>query len=114
MDVERAALTSLCGEVDALREEARRHSADREQLLDRILAEARDRRPVLGLLSRLLGADTDTTLRALGAGLPGMGPGRASEERFSCPDGACDRTEVPPPAGALPRCRVTGHPMRPV
>jgi hypothetical protein len=112
VDVERAALTSLCKEFDALRDEARRHSVERERLLDQILVEARARRPVLGLLGRLLGTDGDTTLRALGGGLPGGGPGRANGERFSCPDGSCDRTDVPPPAGALPRCRVTGQLMR--
>ncbi|MET9001797.1 hypothetical protein [Amycolatopsis sp. Hca4] len=104
-------MTSLCREWDALREEARRHSPDRVQLLDRIAAEAKARRPVLDLISGLLGTDNDTTLRALGAGLPGAGPGRATAERFGCPDGACDRIDVPPPAGALPRCRVTGLPM---
>jgi len=79
--------------------------------MEQIAVEARARRPVLDLLSRLLNTDRDTTLRTLAAGLPGAGPGRAREERFRCPDGACDRTEVPPPAGAVPRCRVTGARM---
>lgn len=105
-------MTSLCDEFDALREEARRQSGERAQLLDQIVAEAKARRPVLGLLNQLLGTDSDTTLRALGAGLSGVGSGQAREERFGCPDGACDRITVPPPAGALPRCRVTGLPMQ--
>jgi hypothetical protein len=112
VEAERVALTNLCKEFDNLRQEARRHSPERERLVEEIVAEAKARRPVLELLSRLLGTDSDTALRALSAGLPGMGPGRARTERFGCPDGACDHTEVPPPAGALPRCAVTGLPMK--
>ncbi|MCE6997271.1 hypothetical protein LZG04_21050 [Saccharothrix sp. S26] len=111
MDVERSALTSLCRELDALREEARRLPPERKQLLEQVVAEAKARRPVLALLGRLLNTDGDTALRALGAGLPGTGSGHAREELFRCPDGACDLVETPPPAGALPRCRVTGAPM---
>jgi hypothetical protein len=111
MDSERSALTSLCQDFDALVEETGRHSPARQELVGRIAAEARARRPVLELLSQLLGTDREVTLRALSAGLPGGGPGRAYAESFGCPDGACDRLAVPPPAGAVPRCSVTGLPM---
>jgi hypothetical protein len=104
-------MTSLCQEYDALLVEAGRHSAERRELVDRIVAQARARRPVLGLLGQLLGTDREHTVRALSAGLPGTGPGHAYAETFGCPDGACDRTAVPPPAGAVPRCSVTGLPM---
>ncbi len=111
MDLERSVLTELCQEFDALAAEIRQHSPDRQELLARIATEASARRPVLDLLSQLLGTDRDTTVRTLAAGLPGTGPGHARAEAFRCPDGACDRTEVPPPAGALPRCTLTGRLM---
>ncbi|WP_199828921.1 hypothetical protein [Streptomyces sp. NRRL B-24085] len=111
MDAERAALTTLCKEFDALIGETRLHTAARQELLERIAAEARARRPVLALLGELLHTDRETTLRTLATGLPGAGPGTARAENFRCPDGACDRTAVPPPAGALPRCAVMGRPM---
>ncbi|MFI0515993.1 hypothetical protein RKD19_005692 [Streptomyces canus] len=111
MDAERSALTTLCKEFDALIGETRRHSAARQELLERIVAEARARRPVVTLLSQLLDTDRATTVRTLATGLPGAGPGTARQENFRCPDGACDRTAVPPPAGAIPRCAVMGRPM---
>ncbi|WP_158853089.1 hypothetical protein [Saccharothrix deserti] len=111
MDPERSALTELCEEFDALVTEARQHSPQRQELLAKIAVEAQARRPVLDLLGQLLGTDRDTTVRTLSAGLPGTGPGNARAEAFRCPDGACDRTAVPPPAGAIPRCAVNGLPM---
>jgi hypothetical protein len=111
LDAERSALTTLCQDFDELVEEAGRHAPERRELVARIAVEARARRPVLGLLGQLLGTDRDTTVRALAAGLPGTGPGRARREEFRCPDGACDRLATPPPAGAIPRCAVTGLPM---
>ncbi|MDH6519321.1 hypothetical protein M2164_005799 [Streptomyces sp. SAI-208] len=111
VDAERSALTTLCREFDALIGETRLHTAARQQLLERIVAEARARRPVLTLLGQLLNTDRETTLRTLATGLPGAGPGTARQENFRCPDGACDRTAVPPPAGALPRCAVLGRVM---
>ncbi|GAA3898859.1 MULTISPECIES: hypothetical protein [Streptomyces] len=111
MDAERSALTTLCQEFDALISETGLHSAQRQELLERIVAEARARHPVLSLLSQLLNTDRETTLRTLATGLPGAGPGTAREEAFRCPDGACDRTAVPPPAGAIPRCAVLGRLM---
>ncbi len=110
MDAERSALTSLCQEYDALVVEAG-HVPGHQELVVRIAEEARARRPVLGLLEQLLGTDRESTVRALSAGLPGAGPGHAYAETFGCPDGACDRVAVPPPAGAVPRCAVTGLPM---
>jgi hypothetical protein len=111
VDAERSALTTLCQEFDALIGETRLHSTERQELLERIVAEARARRPVLTLLGQLLNTDRETTLRTLATGLPGAGPGTARQEAFRCPDGACDRTAVPPPAGAIPRCAVMGRLM---
>lgn len=111
MDAERSALTTLCKEFGALIGETSRHSATRQELLERIVAEARARRPVLALLGQLLNTDRETTLRTLATALPGAGPGTARQETFRCPDGACDRTAVPPPAGAIPRCAVLDRHM---
>jgi hypothetical protein len=111
VDAERSALTTLCQEFDALIGETRLHSAERQELLERIVTEARARRTLLTLLGRLLNTDRETTLRTLSTGLPGAGPGTARQEIFRCPDSACDRTAVPPPAGAIPRCAVMGRPM---
>jgi hypothetical protein len=111
VELERSALTELCREFDALAVEVRHHSSERQELLAKILAEAAARRPVLDLLSQLLGTERATTARALSVGLPGTGPGHARAETFRCPDGACDRREMPSPAGAIPRCAVTGRLM---
>ncbi|WP_406130909.1 hypothetical protein [Streptomyces sp. NBC_00989] len=111
MDAERSALTTLCQEFEALIGETGLHSTERQELLERIVAEARARRPVLALLGQLLHTDRETTLRTLASGLPGAGPGKARQETFRCPDGACDRAAVPPPAGAIPRCAVMGRPL---
>lgn len=108
---ERLALATLCGELAGLRIECAHQPAKRQDLLARIEAEAKARRPILGLLAELLGMDMGDTTRALGAQLPGIGPGRADEERFSCPDGACDRVATTRPAGPVPRCLVTDQPM---
>lgn len=108
---EREALTLLCAELPALREECARHSEQHTRLLARIEAEAAARRPILGLLATLLGTTGQETRHALGAGLPGAGGGRADEERFGCPDGACARVATTAPAGPVPRCAVTGRTM---
>lgn len=106
-------LGALCDELHNLRAEATRQGEGKQRLLARIEAEARARRPIGALLGELLygrrgGADT---VRGLSAGLPGAGAGRADEERFSCPDGACDRLAYTVPAGPVPLCQITGRPM---
>ncbi|WP_156370888.1 hypothetical protein [Nocardia arizonensis] len=111
-DAERDALTMLCAELEALREECARHSDARRNLLARIETEASARRPILGLLSQLLGGSQDETRAMVAVGLPGFGAGRADQESFVCPDGACDRVCVPVPAGPLPSCALTAHPMK--
>lgn len=107
---ERGLLSALCDELPALREQYR-ESEEKRSLLSRIEAEACARRPVAALLSELLGISTAETVRGLGGGLPGAGPGRADEELFGCPDGACDRITDAIPAGPVPRCRITDLPM---
>jgi hypothetical protein len=109
---ERHALTNFCIELDGLREECAFLSENRRHLLERIEAEARARRPIVALLAELLNASREGTTRTLAEGLPGVGPGQADEERFRCPDGACDRVGGTTPAGPVPRCRVTGQPMK--
>lgn len=112
MDVaERRALTMLCGELSELRAESGQHPPDKQQLLAQIEAEARARRPILGLLAELMGINREETVRALAGGLPGTGPGHADEERFGCPDGACDRVCTTYPAGPVPRCPLIDDPM---
>lgn len=107
-DEERAALTGLCAQLPELRAEIVKHPVATQQLLARIEAEARAGRPVLSLLAELLGTDHAGVGRQMVA-LPGLGPGRPSEERFGCPDGACDRETKTTPAGSLPRCWLTGR-----
>jgi hypothetical protein len=109
---ERRALTVLCGEITELRAECAHHTEERQNLLARIEIEARARRPVLGLLLELLGGVQEETARALSTGLPGSSHGQADEERFGCSDGACDRVSIALPAGPVPRCPLTGEPMR--
>ncbi|WP_405965382.1 hypothetical protein OG713_40845 [Streptomyces sp. NBC_00723] len=110
---ERDALSALCAELPELRAECSQLSEEQRLLLRRIEDRARARRPVLPLLRILLGADPDETRRALSSGLPDAGPGQAAEERFECPDGACARVAFSPyPAGPIPRCLLTGQPMR--
>lgn len=108
---ERLALTAFCEELPEIRAECARQTASRQLLLARIEAEAQARRPILDLLVDLLGSEPDSVTRALGAGLPGAGPGQADEEQFVCPDNACARVAYALPAGPAPRCRVTGTPM---
>lgn len=108
---ERLALAALCDELDGLRAECAHWPADRRELLARIETEARERRPVLALLDTLLNTARTDTVRTLAGGLPGMGPGQADEERFTCPDGACDRIGHTEPAGPVPRCRLINQPM---
>ena len=108
---ERLVLSALCDELPALRTECALQPEKQRHLLSRIEVEARARRPILALLSELLGTTRTGTVRALSGGLPGVGPGRADEERFGCPDGACDRVTGTVPAGPVPRCEITGLPM---
>ncbi len=108
---ERLALSTLCDELADLRTECVQQPQCHQDLLTRVEAEARARRPILGLLAQLLGTDEGSATRALGAQLPGTGPGHADEESFGCPDGACDRVETTQPAGAIPQCLVTGTSM---
>ncbi len=108
---ERQLLAALCDELPALREQCQFESHARQALLSRIEVEARARRPVAALLAELLGSSAEETVRGLSTGLPGAGPGRADEEVFGCPDGACDRLAEAVPAGPLPRCALTGLPM---
>jgi hypothetical protein len=109
---EQEALSAVCEELPALREEVGRHPDERARLLARIEAEAAARRPILSLLAELLGTNAEGTRTALAAGLPGVGAGHADEERFVCPDGACNRTAKALPAGPAPSCWVTRQPMR--
>ncbi|MFJ9181365.1 hypothetical protein [Streptomyces sp. NPDC102360] len=109
---ERHALTIVCAELDELRAECARQPDDRQRGLERLEAAARARRPVLALIAELLGSSPEDTVRTLASGLPGAGPGQADEERFCCPDGACDRVAVTEPAGPVPRCTVTGQHMK--
>lgn len=107
---ERLALSVLCDELPALRAQcAGAGSEEKRRLLAEIEAAARARRPILGLLNAFVGAGAE---RGLGGGLPGAGPGRADEETFGCPDGACNRVAGGVPAGPPPRCQVTGLAMR--
>jgi hypothetical protein len=105
---ERRALTALCAELTELRAECRLHPAPVQALLERVEHRARARQPILALLTELLDPDI---VRSLATALPGTGPGRAHEERFSCPDGACDHVRTAPPAGAVPVCPLTMLPM---
>lgn len=109
---ERLALTSLCIEWVQLSAERAHLPVEKQELLDRIRRQAEVRGPILPLLEQLLGASQIEALRSLGSGLPGVGPGRADEEQFTCPDDACDRVVVPEPGGAVPRCSVTNLSMR--
>lgn len=108
-DDERAVLASLCGQLPELRREMARFPAAVQQLLADIETEARAGRPIRGLLSEL-SIDPDENTRQHSP-LPGVGPGRASEERFGCPEDLCDRATTTVPAGALPRCWLTGRYM---
>ncbi|MFB9685999.1 hypothetical protein [Amycolatopsis plumensis] len=108
LDEERLALTSLCEELPTLREECSALGGNELRLLARIETEARARRPVAALLRELDGQDV---VRGVSTGLPGAGPGRADDEQFGCPDGACDRLAHTVPAGPAPQCLVIGRPM---
>ncbi|SEP20290.1 hypothetical protein [Amycolatopsis saalfeldensis] len=112
---ERSALTALCAELPELRAECARRP-EPARVLAVIEAEARARRPITALLEQLLGTPSDETVRqrSLSSRLPGSGPGRADEERFGCPDGACDRLAAAEPAGPVPRCPLTGDRLKPV
>jgi hypothetical protein len=103
---ERLALTTLCAELSELRAECARQSERHQRLLEAIENAARARQPIVALLGQLLSTDDGTVLRTLSSALPGGGPGRAHEEEFGCPDGACDRTAVPLPAGPVPLCQL--------
>lgn len=103
---ERAALTMVCRDLPRLLAERPNATADQQALIDRVIEEAAARRPILPLLTRLVGA------RRADFGLPGVGPGSPDEERFVCPDDACYRTVVPEPGGAIPRCHATRRPMK--
>jgi len=103
---ERAVLASVCRDLPRLLAERANAPADQQALIDRIREEAAARRPLLPLLTRLVGA------RRADFGLPGLGPGSPDEERFVCPDDACDLTVVPEPGGAIPRCHATRRPMK--
>jgi len=109
---ERAALRSVCVELSELLAERAELPADRQELVDRIQEEAVARRPVLPLLAELVGTNQAETVRSLGSGLPGVGPGRPDEERFVCPDDACDREVWPDPGDPVPHCNLTKRPMK--
>lgn len=108
---EREALTVVCALLTELREECARQSENRQRLLTQIETEARARRPIRELLGQLLGTSGEATRRMLSGGLPGFGPGQASEESFGCPDAACDLVSTTLPAGPIPRCRLTSQQM---
>lgn len=105
----------LCEDLLALREECMAQSERHVRLLARIEEEAAARRPVLDLLAELVGGTPEEVLedhRLAATGLPGAGGGRADDEVFGCPDGACEHTARTVPAGAPPRCPLTGREMR--
>ena len=105
---ERMALTALCAELPELRAECQLQPESARILLAQVEQRARARQPILDLLTKLLDADT---VRSLATALPGTGPGQADEERFTCPDGACDHVRTTTPAGPIPVCPVTTLPM---
>jgi hypothetical protein len=112
---ERDALTILCEDLPALRLECAAQSERHVRLLARIEQAAAARRPVLVLLAELVGGAPEEVLedhRLAATGLPGAGGGRADDEVFGCPDGACDHTARTVPAGAPPQCLLTGRQMR--
>lgn len=109
---ERAALRSVCMELPELLAERAHLPPDRQELVDRIRAEAAARRPILPLLAQLVGTSRTETVRSLNSGLPGVGPGRPDEERFVCPDDACDREVLPDPGAPVPRCDLTNRLMK--
>ncbi|MFH8623659.1 hypothetical protein ACH4A8_17395 [Streptomyces vietnamensis] len=109
-NLEQRVLTLFCEDLPRLREECAQ-DAELEEKLRHIVAEARARRPVAALLEELLGTSPDSGARALASRLPGSGRGWADEERYGCPDDACDLVRQPAPAGPVPRCSVTGLPM---
>jgi hypothetical protein len=114
-DAEQQALAALCEELVSLRTECAHWPEDKAALLRLIENEAMARRPIHDLLTRLLGADPlSETVRSfrLATGLIGGSGGTANEERFGCPDGACNRSVRPMPAGAVPRCALTGARLR--
>jgi hypothetical protein len=111
---EQGALAIVCEDLLGLRDECAR-SQRQVMLLARIEQEATARRPVLPLLVELLGLTPEEVLgdhRQAATGLPGIGGGRADDELFGCPDGACDRRSTTAPAGAPPTCLLTGRAMR--
>jgi hypothetical protein len=112
---EREALTILCQELPALREESPSQPDREQRLLARIEKNAAARQPLLGLLAELLRTTPEDALdeqRGVATGLPGAGLGRADDEVFGCPDGACDRQARGVPAGAPPWCAAAGREMR--
>lgn len=110
---ERLALTMLCSEIPDLRLECAQQSEWHQHRLMQIEDTARARQPIFALLSQLVGVGDVGGLRTLSSALPGGSTGRAHEEAFGCPDGACNRVAVSLPAGPVPRCEVTGMHMRP-
>jgi hypothetical protein len=112
---EREALTLLCQDLPVLRAECAALSERHVRLLVRIEAAAAARQPVLDLLAELVGGSPDEVLeghRQAATGLPGAGGGRADDEVFGCPDGACGQKVRTLPAGAPPMCPLTGQEMR--
>jgi hypothetical protein len=107
-DEERATVAELCDQLPALRAEIAQHPITAQQLLAHIETQARTGEPVRALLADLLPTGQAPTNRHLEP-LPSLGPGRASEERFGCPNGLCDREATTTPAGPLPRCWLTGR-----
>src|SRR5438128_1453093 len=76
---ERALLTMVCLELDALRAERDLQPPHRRELLMQIESRARDRLPIAALVRELLGV-SGQDLRGLASELPGLGPGQADEE----------------------------------
>ena len=107
---ERLALTEFCTELAALRSESRLQP-ETQAMLARLETEARARRPILALLSEFLGAPPEHLVFRW-TKFPAASGGQADEERFGCPDSVCDRVCGTQPAGPVPRCLLTGEPMR--
>ncbi|MEO6083539.1 MAG: hypothetical protein ABIQ18_10590 [Umezawaea sp.] len=105
---ERFVLTEVCRGLEVMRAECAALPQRRRDAFEHIVEEAKARRPLSALVRAFLGGPT----RSLGRALPGAGSGRAHEEVFGCPDGACDRIGRTEPAGPVPRCSLTGHLMK--
>jgi hypothetical protein len=109
--LERATLGWLSAKLPERSAECTRQSAAQHPLLEGIERLAQCRQPVRQhLFMKLLERDLGNVRRLIGTGLLGHGGGHAHEERFGCPDGACDWRADTSLAGPPPLCN-DGKPM---